>query len=357
MISKKEVESILEGYGSNKIVICTLGSHSALQIAKGAKDEGFRNLLVCTEKAASFYRTWPFVDELLVVGAYKDILSEKVQKDLIDRNAIVIPHGSFVEYVGAKNIVDGFRVPMQGNRLVLGWESDRKKQFEWFRKAGARFPREYKSPQDIDRLVMVKFPGAKGGDGYFLANSKQEFDLKLKASRLPPHAKKECMIQEYVIGTRFYPHFFYSPLDDSLELLGIDIRYESNIDGLARIPSGIQKDVSVEPSYVVAGNIPVVMRESLLPNLMDLGRNLVDASKKLFAPGMIGPFCVELICTEKLEFICFEISARIVAGTNLFVGGSPYADLLYSEPMSAGRRICREIKNAAKKDRLIEVVY
>ncbi len=41
-----------------------------------------------------------------------------------------------------------------------------------------------------------------------------------------------------------------------------------------------------------------------------------------------------------------EISARIVAGTNLFIDGSPYSYLNYSEPMSTGRRIARELKNA-----------
>ena len=39
-------------------------------------------------------------------------------------------------------------------------------------------------------------------------------------------------------------------------------------------------------------------------------------------------------------------STRIVAGTNLFIDGSPYSYLNYSEPMSTGRRIAREIKNA-----------
>jgi hypothetical protein len=41
-----------------------------------------------------------------------------------------------------------------------------------------------------------------------------------------------------------------------------------------------------------------------------------------------------------------EISARIVAGTNPFIDGSPYSYLNYDEPMSTGRRIAREIKNA-----------
>jgi 5-formaminoimidazole-4-carboxamide-1-(beta)-D-ribofuranosyl 5'-monophosphate synthetase len=48
----------------------------------------------------------------------------------------------------------------------------------------------------------------------------------------------------------------------------------------------------------------------------------------------------------------FEISARIVAGTNPFVEGSPYTALKYDVPMSTGRRIAREIKQAIEKGKL-----
>jgi len=41
----------------------------------------------------------------------------------------------------------------------------------------------------------------------------------------------------------------------------------------------------------------------------------------------------------------FEISCRIVAGTNPYISGSPYSDMI--EPgMSTGQRIAREIKDA-----------
>jgi 5-formaminoimidazole-4-carboxamide-1-(beta)-D-ribofuranosyl 5'-monophosphate synthetase len=353
MVSKKDIDKILEGYDLGKLVVCTIGSHSALQIAKGARDEGLPNLLVCTKKNASFYEEWPCVDDVMVVDSYKDLLSEKVQATLRERNAVIVPHGSFVEYVGAGNILGKLNVPMFGSRVVLEWESDRKKQFEWLKAAEAKTPREFRNPEDIDRLVIVKFPGAKGGAGYFLARDEREYEEKMNGIDLPEKVKAGCMIQEYVVGTRFYPHYFYSPLDDSLQLLGMDIRYESNVDGLSRVPDA----VGIEPSYVVTGNIPVVMRESLLPGLMELGRNVVKASKKLFAPGMLGPFCLELVCTPELEFVCFEVSARIVAGTNVFVNGSPYSALLYDEPMSCGRRISREVKEAAVKDKLGKILY
>jgi len=131
-----------------------------------------------------------------------------------------------------------------------------------------------------------------------------------------------------------------------VELLGIDIRYETNVDGVARISHLLSEHPN--PSFVVAGNIPVVARESLLPRIMGIAESLVNASKDLFRPGLIGPFCIETICTEELEFIVFEISARIVAGTNLYMEGSIYSQLLYKEPMSTGRRIAREIRDAGK---------
>ena len=35
--------------------IATIGSHSALQILKGAKDEGFSTILISTQKQAKIY--------------------------------------------------------------------------------------------------------------------------------------------------------------------------------------------------------------------------------------------------------------------------------------------------------------
>ena len=84
---------------------------------------------------------------------------------------------------------------------------------------------------------------------------------------------------------------------------------------------------------------------------------VVESSKKLMGPkGLFGPFCLETIITSKEEIYVIEISARIVAGTNCFINGSPYTYLLYDEPMSTGRRIAREIKNAIKKNKLKEVL-
>ena len=57
-----------------------------------------------------------------------------------------------------------------------------------------------------------------------------------------------------------------------------------------------------------------------------------------------------------LKFYVFEISARIVAGTNPYINGSPYTWLRYNEPMSTGRRLARDLKEAIESDRLQEVL-
>ena len=73
------------------------------------------------------------------------------------------------------------------------------------------------------------------------------------------------------------------------------------------------------------------------------------------ARGMIGAFCLETIVTDQLEFKVFEISARIVAGSNPFVGGSPYSDI-NEWRMSTGRRIARSIRRALDKGCLEQIL-
>lgn len=354
MIHQSEINRILDGYDHEKITIATIGSHTALQILKGARDEGFKNMVICKEGAEDLYRQFELADEIVTVEKYTQVLEKEFQERLIARNAILIPHGSFVEYLSPIRIENELAVPMFGNRMVLDWESDRDKEREWMERAGLKLPLEFKDPEDIDRLVIVKFPGAKGGKGYIIASNPDEFEQKHKELELDD--KDYFTLQEYVIGTRFYPHYFYSPLTDRVELLSMDIRYESNIDGIARL-SHILQDSHPEPSFVVTGNLPVVIRESLLPRVLEMGQKVIETSRELFSPGVVGPFCIETVCTEDLVFIAFEISARIVAGTNLYINGSPYSQLLYHEPMSSGRRISREIKEALNLNSLEQIVY
>ncbi len=353
MVSRSQIGSILEDYGD--ITIATVCSHSSLQIFHGARQEGFRTLGIAVGKQPKFYDAFPLAkpDEFLVVDSYKEIPDRA--DDLVARNVITVPHGSFVEYLGADRFAK-MSVPTFGNREVLRWETDREKQRAWLTSAGVDMPRKIERPQDIDRPVFVKYYGAKGGRGAFIAKNEEEFRASIKPGM-------KFAIQEYIIGTRYYMHYFYSPIVEkgyrlskgSLEMLGIDRRDEANIDEMYKLGAQERlRELGLLPTFVVTGNMPVVLRESLLPAALAMAENVVERSLDLFG-GMIGPFCLETIVQDDLKFKVFEISTRIVAGTNLFVGGSPYSDL--AEPgMSTGRRIAREIKLARKAGRLLDVV-
>ena len=75
--------------------IATLGSHCALQVLKGAKDEGIKSILVCEKKRESLYRRFSFIDELILVDSFSEILDEKCSSILEKNNAILIPLGTF----------------------------------------------------------------------------------------------------------------------------------------------------------------------------------------------------------------------------------------------------------------------
>jgi 5-formaminoimidazole-4-carboxamide-1-(beta)-D-ribofuranosyl 5'-monophosphate synthetase len=349
MVPKERIQGILDGYDKDDIVVATLCSHSSLQIFHGARMEGFRTLGIAVDQNTKFYDAFPLgkPDEIMRLGSYEEMLDNT--DSLIDRNAIIIPHGSFVEYLGHENF-EKVEVPTYGNRKVLHWESDREKEREWLTSAGISMPRKLNDPKEIDRPVLVKYHGAKGGRGFFIA--KDYPDFKLGIDHTQPYA-----IQEYIMGTRYYLHYFFSPIreggyrtsDGALELLSIDRRDESNIDEMYKL--GAQEELKKHglfPSFVVTGNIPVVVRESLLPKIFEMGEKVIMRSRELFG-GMVGPFCLESIVTDKLEFKVFEISSRIVAGTNPFISGSPYSDMI--EPgMSTGRRIAKEMRAALDGD-------
>jgi len=355
MVPKDRILAILDDYDKDNIVIATLCSHSSLQIFHGARQLGFRTLGIAVNQNTRFYEAFPLArpDEIMRLDSYSEMLERT--DDFIERNAIIIPHGSFVEYLGHGNF-EKLNVPTFGNRAVLHWESDRDKEREWLESAGISMPAKLNDPKQIDRPVLVKYHGAKGGRGFFIAKDYAEFKLGIDYSQ--PYT-----IQEYILGTRYYLHYFYSPIrkagyrvnDGSLELLSIDRRDESNIDEMYKLGSQEElKKHGLFPSFVVTGNVPVVVRESLLPKVFEMGERVVKRSQELFG-GIIGPFCLESIVTDQLDFKVFEISSRIVAGTNPFISGSPYSDLI--EPgMSTGKRIAYEIREAIEKDMLDRII-
>ena len=66
------VESLAQQSGSRDGVgdmytVATLGSHSALQILKGAHDEGFNTLAIANQETTRLYQSFAFIDEVITI--------------------------------------------------------------------------------------------------------------------------------------------------------------------------------------------------------------------------------------------------------------------------------------------------
>ena len=337
--------------------IATLGSHCALQVLKGAKDEGFKTVLICEKKRERLYRRFKFIDKLILVDSFLEISESKCESLLEENNSILIPHGTLIAQMKQEQI-ESIQTPIFGNKHILGWESDRVLKEQLMKEAKFDVPKSISSPKEIESLIIAKRHGAAGGKGYFLASTEEEYNKKrdVLINQGLISGDSDLYLQEYYSGVLAYLQFFYSPLKKEIEFFGVDKRHESDIDGLARIPAENQLKSNDIPSFNVIANSPLVLRESLLDNVYTMGENFVEASAKIVPPGMNGPFCIEGVYDQNAQFKVFEFSARIVAGTNMYVNGSPYTTFMYNEPMSMGRRIAREIKKAEEQNKIGVIV-
>ena len=337
--------------------IATLGSHCALQVLKGAKDEGLKTVLICEKKRERLYKRFRFIDEIFLVDSFLEILDQKCKKFLDENDSILIPHGTFVAQMSTEQI-ESIQTPVFGNKWILKWESDRILKEKLMHEAKLDVPKSVPTPKDINTLVIAKRAGAAGGKGYFLASNESDYNKKrdkLIAQNIIK-GDSELYIQEYTQGVLAYLQYFYSPLKEELEFFGVDKRHESDIEGLGRIPAAEQLTNDISNSFNVIANSPLVLRESLLDEVYSMGERFVEAAKRIVKPGMNGPFCIEGVYDQDANFKSFEFSARIVAGTNIFMNGSPYTTLLFNEPMSMGKRIAREVKEANSSNQLDKIV-
>ena len=239
-----------------------------------------------------------------------------------------MPHGSFVAYLSLDEHKK-MTIPYFGNKAVLDWEASRELQREWLSRAGSSCPASSRSGAEIDRPVIVKLYGAPGGKGYM-------FIRDATISRRARRTREAYIIQEYIIGVPLYIHYFYSPLQDKLEIMSMDRRYETNVDSLGRIPAARRKAWTSAPPTSWSATSRCAARVDARRSATH-GEDVVKVSKEICGPkGLFGAFCIETIITPDIQFYIMEISARIVAGTNLFIDGSPYSYLNYANRCRRG---------------------
>ncbi|MCK4614946.1 MAG: formate--phosphoribosylaminoimidazolecarboxamide ligase family protein [Thermoplasmata archaeon] len=384
MLSRPEVQEIVSGYDKDRIKIGMIASHSALDACDGAIEEGFPTLAICQrgreEVYTKYFRsrrdadgavTRGIVDETWVFEKFKDIMAQENQERLRNENVLFVPNRSFTSYVDLGEIEDNFRVPLLGSRNMLrSEEREEKHSYYWLlEKAGLPFPERIEHPEDIDELVVVKLHHAqkKLERGFFTASSFKEYQEKsqrlLSQGVIDQESLDQARMERYIIGPVFNLDFFYSPIEEEmskLELIGIDWRFESSLDGHVRLPAPQQMTLSEKqflPEYTVVGHNSCTLRESLLERAFRLGERYVEASQEYNHPGIIGPFCLQTCVDKDMNFYIYDVAPRIGGGTNVHMSvGHAYGNALWRTPMSTGRRLALEVKRAIETDRLEIIV-
>ena len=386
MIDRKEIKEIVEGYYTyaDKIKIGTIASHSGLDICDGAVEEEFRTLEVCQagrEKTYSkYFRSQRdpkgklkrgIIDETIVFKKYDEILLPENQKKMIEENVLFVPNRSFTSYCSIDEIEENFRIPLVGSRnLLRSEERNELRSYYWIlEKAGLPFPEKIESPKDITELVIVKLAHAVKTQerGFFTASNYEEYLDKsktlLKQGIIKREALEKARIERYIIGPVFNLDFFYSPIESemsNLELLGVDWRFETSLDGHVRLPAPQQISLvthQLTPEYTVCGHNSATLRESLLEKVFEMGEKYVRATQEHYAPGIIGPFCLQTCVDKDLNFYIYDVAPRVGGGTNVHMSvGHSYGNSLWRRPMSTGRRLAFEIRRALEFEKLDMIV-
>jgi len=384
MISRDEVLGNLKKYDLKKAKIGVVASHSALDTCDGAVSEGFRTVAVCQkgrEKTfANYFKTQRdssgkvvrgVVDEIVLVDKFKDTVLPKVQETLMKNNVLFVPNRSFVSYCGIDAVENEFKVPIVGSRNLLRSE-DRggERDYYWIlEKANLPFPKKVERPEDIDGLTIIKVHHKvkKLERGFFTAKDHDQFVEKstelIKQGVIEKDFLKSARMEQYIIGPVFNLDFFRSPLEEKgeqLELLGVDWRFETSLDGFCRLPGKQQVELEEDgiiPEYTVCGHNSATLRESLLDNAFEMAEKYIKATKKYYDPGVIGPFCLQTCVDKDLNFYIYDVAPRIGGGTNVHMSvGHPYGNALWRKEMSTGRRLAMEIRRAIEQERVDEIV-
>jgi 5-formaminoimidazole-4-carboxamide-1-(beta)-D-ribofuranosyl 5'-monophosphate synthetase len=353
--------------------IATLGSHSALEMCAGARAQGFSTLVVAQkgrEKTYSHYfkndGQTGCVDEVLLLERFDELLDKKIQRQLTSKDALFIPNRSFEVYLhnDYTKIEQDFAVPMFSNKYLLRMEerTGELTQYAVLQAAQIRTPQEFTNPADIDRLCIVKAQQKEKSfeRAFFFASTPQEYESqfqeRVESGLIDP--RLPLRIEEYIVGVQVNLNFFYSPLNNQLELVGTDTRRQTNISGFVTLPAAHQQAIgeSLQLSFDEAGHMAVTILESMLEPAFELGERFVAAAKTFHPKGIIGPFSLQCsVVTGKKgkEFVVFDVSPRLPGSPG--ITATPYSGYRYGRRVSMGERVAMEIKQAMEQDALKEI--
>lgn len=373
-----DLKETLAAYDRERLTLCSIGSHSALDVASGARAQGLRNLVVTERGREATYarhfarRDGPprgCVDATLELDRFADMLDDGVQERLLAEQVLFVPNRSFEVYLHQRysytEIETRMRVPFFGNRRLLRAEErdESDNQYALMERANIRSPRRLNSPDQIDTLVMVKAPHAAVSfeRAFFLARNENEYTAAasrlLEAGTITPDGLRGAVIEEYALGPTINLNFFWSPIFGELELMGTDTRRQTNRDGFIGLPFQQARDLADEPVRLEeAGHIAATLTESMLEKAFAMGERFVRATQAVDGVGVIGPFALQCVIVSgpPKDFVVYDVSLRIPGspGTRY----TPYSAYRWGRDVSVGERIAMEVVWARDAGRLAEIL-
>lgn len=362
MIKPSQIHKIAKEYSDFRIGV--LGSHSALEVMDGAKDEGIQTVVICQKGRDAPYRRFQRIaDEIIVLDSFKEMASAKMQKFLVETNTIIVPHRALTAYLGYNTIENKFKVPIFGNRSLFQAEerNHAKNQYYLLQKSNVRYPRLYKSPRQIDGPAIVKVQEKKRRmeRAFFTVSSYEDYKAKseerIKSGIIRREDLKMASIEEFVLGTYMNFNYFYTPVSEQVDFIGIERRLQTNLYDFNSLPAKQQLDIDVDIQNIEVGHTPASIRESLLEKVIEMGDKFVAGVKKTYPPGIIGPFSLQSVITKDLELVVYDVSLR-VPGNPIVATTSPYTKYQYGQTFGIGRRIAMELKAAHEQGRLAEIL-
>lgn len=337
--------------------IACIASHSALDVFDGAKDEGLRTIAICRRGRERIYRAVSeTVDSCVVLESYRSLIEADVQRTLSNEGAVIVPNRSMAVYVGYDEIEKALSVPVYGNKFLLRWEerTGAKNYYRLLSEAGIRYPRTYSIDSAEGPVILkVQEAGRPQERAFITAADREDLEAKIEEMKrggiVDEEALSGAVVEELVLGAHFNINYFQSITRKRLEIVSVDRRIQSDLDGLLRLPARDQLGLRLSPRMIEVGHLPATLRESLLEEAYAMGERFVEATRRLEPPGIIGPFTLQTLVTPDLKLVVYDVATRIGGGTNAQMGlGGQYSKLFLRKAVSMGRRICIEIREASE---------
>ncbi|MEM0022730.1 MAG: formate--phosphoribosylaminoimidazolecarboxamide ligase family protein [Archaeoglobaceae archaeon] len=358
------------------VAIGIFGSHSAKEIGASAKAWGFKTVLIAQKGRDKLYTKYNrhLYDHVIILDSFKELVNEDVQEKLLQLETIFIPNRSFAVYVGYDRIEKEFKVPIYGNRFLLRAEERNveRNQYYLLEKAGIRIPKSFNSPEEIDRLCIVKVQQAKNPleRAFFYAVSPEDYyrqaERLIREGVIAEEGLRKARIEEFVLGARFNANFHSYALKDvfgDFDFVGFSDRRQVNLQGFLNLPAREQLKIDVPIKNEEIGHFGVTRRESKQEIVYEYAERLIRVCEKEYPPGIIGLFGLQGAMayspSEELEFVVFDVSFRVPGDPAI----GPTSPEMRNLTLKHGVRIedpldltMMEIKKAEEMGRIEEIV-